>query len=38
MDFSGAKRAGPTGVYIAGSVDIRLMDIRVGGLGEMGVK
>jgi hypothetical protein len=35
MDFSGAKRAGPTGVYIAG---VRVVDIRVGGLGEMGVK
>ena len=32
-DFSGAKRAGPTGVYIAGSVDVRVsVDIRVGGL------
>ena len=32
MDFLGAKRAGPTGVYIAGSVDVRVVDIRVGGL------
>ena len=32
MDFSGAKRAGPTGVDIEGGMDIRLVDIRVGGL------
>ena len=32
MDFSGATRAGPTGVHIAGGMDIRVMDIRVGRL------
>ena len=32
IDCSGAKRAGPTGVHIAGSVHLRLVHIRVGGL------
>ena len=32
LHLSSAKRAGPTGVYIVGSVDVRVVDIRVGGL------
>ena len=27
-DFSGAKRAGPTGVDIEGGMDLRVVDIR----------
>ena len=32
IDFSGAKRAGPTGVHIAGGVHLRIVDIEVGRL------
>ena len=32
IDFSGAKREGPTGEHIAGGVHLRIVDLEVGRL------